>query len=201
MSKRFKPERNFLVHPSYIVLILILTGVTALFVGFCGSYLYNRIEKGLEPIPLPILFYVNSLFLIASSCTLIYAKKAYEHDSTETYKYSLVITFILSLIFLIAQYFAWQQMIENNVKVNHSTLASYLYMISGIHFVHVFVGIPFLGHFIYVAYTKIRQPISVLLYFSDLDKKRSLNLLNIYWHYLDILWLCLVLFFVLNLLI
>ncbi len=201
MAKTFKPERNFLVHPSYIVLGLLLAGVTSLFLGFCGSYMYNRLQQGLQPVSLPILFYTNSLFLIGSSFTLVYAKKAYENDETERYKKALLATLILSLVFLTAQIFAWQELISNNVKINHSTLASYLYMISGVHFAHVLIGIPFLISFLYVANTKMKHPVSVLLYFSDLEKKRSLNLLNIYWHYLDVLWLCLVVFFLINFLI
>lgn len=199
MAKSFKPERNYLIHPSYILLTLLLAGVTALFLGFCGSYLYNRLQQGLEPVSLPILFYVNTLFLLGSSFCLIYAKKAYENDDTERYKKALLATLLLSIIFLVAQYFAWQELISNDIRINHSTLASYLYMISGVHFAHVLIGIPFLISFIYTSYTKMKHPVSVLLYFSDLEKKRNLNLLNIYWHYLDILWLCLVFFFLINL--
>jgi cytochrome c oxidase subunit III len=201
MAKSYKPERNFLVHPSYIVLTLILAGVTALFLGFCGSYLYNRIQQNLNPVSVPVLFYINSVFLIASSFTLLYSKKAYINDDTKKFQQALIATLILTLIFLISQYFAWQEMIANNIKINHSTLASYLFIISGIHFAHVIFGIPFLAYFIYVAHTKMKHPVSVLLYFSDLDKKRKLNLLNIYWHYLDILWIFLVVFFLINLII
>ncbi len=201
MAKYFKPERNFLVHPSYIVLILLLTGVTALFLGFCGSYMYNRLQQGLQPVSLPLLFYTNSILLLGASFSLVYAKKAYENDDTGQYKKSLLVTLILSLIFLIAQFFAWKELMANEVRINHSTLASYLYLISGVHFAHVVIGIPFLISFLYIAYTKMKHPVSVLLYFSDLEKKRNLNLLNIYWHYLDILWLCLVCFFIINLLI
>ena len=45
------------------------------------------------------------------------------------------------------------------------------------------------------AYRKMRSPVTVLLYFSDPGKNRILNLINIYWHFLDSLWLYLVVFF------
>jgi len=82
--------RKPLVHPSYIVMTLVLAGVSALFLGFSASYLYNRFTVGLEPIAVPILFYVNTLILIGSSYTLIQAKKSYLADNTENYKTYLI---------------------------------------------------------------------------------------------------------------
>jgi cytochrome c oxidase subunit III len=199
MRKQLSNERNYLVHPSYIVMTLFLAAVTALFLGFCGAYIYNRIQMGLRPVEIPFLFYTNSLLLIGSSYTLILAKKAYINDQTEYYKKMLLFTVILSIIFMIAQYFAWLQLFQNNIKVDSTVLGSYLYLISGVHFLHVGAGIPFLIYFLWVAYTKMKEPISVLLYFSDTQKERRLRLLNIYWHYLDILWLLLVAFFLINL--
>ena len=198
MSKNFKPERNYLVHPYYIQLGLLLAGVSALFLGFSLSYIYHRVQNGLNPIMMPPLFYINTIILLTSSYTMILAKRYYQYDDTSSYRLALIATLILTLVFLVSQVFAWQQLIQQNVLVNHSTLASYLYLISGVHFAHVIIGIPFLIHFIYIAYTKMVSPVSVLIYFSDKSKERSLNLLNIYWHFLDILWIYLVLFFLVN---
>lgn len=201
MYKRYRPERDYLVHPHYLQLGLLLAGVTALFLGFSLSYIYHRVNNGLAPVKMPTLFYVNTFLLLASSYFMVSAKKYYKSDDTEKYKKSLVVTLVLSLVFLVAQVFAWQQLIHQNVLINHSTLASYLYLISGVHFAHVIIGIPFLVHFIYVAYTKMVSPVSVLIYFSDKARERSLNMLNVYWHFLDILWIYLVLFFLVNSLI
>lgn len=194
-------ERNFLIHPMYIIMFLTLAGITALFLGFSAAYLYNRIQQGIPPVKLPALFYWNSLLLVGSSYTLWQSKKAYQADETETYKKLLMTTMVLTVLFLIAQMLAWYQMITQEILINHSTMASYMYLISGLHFAHVIAGIPFLGYFIWVAYKRIKEPISVLMYFSDPAKKRKLDLLNWYWHFLDGLWIYLVLFFLANYLI
>lgn len=194
-------ERNFLVHPFYIIIFLILAGITALFLGFSAAYLYNRVQQGIPPVSLPQLFYWNSLLLIGSSLTLWQAKNAYKEDNTSKYKMYLTTTLALTIIFLVAQIMAWSQMINQDVLINHSTTASYMYIISGLHFAHVVAGIPFLISFIYAAEKNMKSPISVLIYFSDPAKKRKLDLLNIYWHFLDGLWIYLVLFFLVNYLI
>jgi cytochrome c oxidase subunit 3 len=191
-------ERNYLIHPLYILISLVLSSITALFLGFTAAYLYSRWQSGTAPVSIPDLFYINSIFLIASSYVLLLTKKAYENDQTARYKKYLVITLILTLLFLIFQIIAWAQMIQMNIHLRSNTLASYLYVISGLHFTHVIAGIPFLIFFIMDARKRLVEPASVLVYLSDPDKKRKLTVLSIYWHFLDGLWIYLVLFFMAN---
>lgn len=191
-------ERNFLIHPSYILMFLLLAGISSLFLGFSGAYLYNRIQQGIPPVQLPTLFYFNTLILITSSIMLKWAKKSYLNDNTRNYKIALMVTLVLTIGFLISQIYAWGQLQASDVFINYNNMASYMYLISGLHFLHVVAGIPFLIMFVINAVQKMRSPMSVLLYFSDLKKKRRLNLFNIYWHFLDGLWIYLVLFFGIN---
>lgn len=193
-----KEARQPIVHPSYIIMVLVLAGVTALFLGFTGSYLYSRFTADLTPIHLPWLFYFNTLILLGSSFTLIQAKKQYLIDDTDKYKLYLVITLGLTVLFLIAQVAAWYQLLDQNIGLTSGNMASYMYLISGLHLAHVVAGIPFLCYFIYIAVKKMKSPVSVLVYFSDPDKKRNLDLLTLYWHFLDGLWIYLVLFFLIN---
>ncbi len=192
------PPRNYLVHPHYIIITLVIAAIVSLFLGFTGAYIYNRVHQGVLPIQIPTLFYFNSILIIASSITLIYAKKMYEYDDTRMFKVALWVTMILTLLFLYMQIEAWYQLKAANIELTTSTMASYMYLISGLHFLHLVAGIPFLGYFIYEAHQRMKDPITVLVYFADADKKRSLNILNIYWHFLDGLWIYLVLFFLIN---
>jgi cytochrome c oxidase subunit 3 len=194
-------DRNYVIHPLYITITLVLASVTSLFIGFSVAYLYNRIQEGAPAIRLPILFYVNTLILVASSFSLTHAKKAYRLDNTERYQLMLGITLALSFLFIIAQLLAWHQLQQANVFIDGGNMGAYLYVISGLHFTHVIAGIPFLAFFLYTAVKKMKEPVSVLVYFSDPDKKRKLDILTIYWHFLDFLWVYLVLFFLINYLI
>lgn len=192
-------EKKYLIHPSYFLLGLVILGITSLFLAFSFSYLYNRIESGIPPVKLPTLFYTNSLILIATSLILHWTKKQYLLDQTSRYKLGLIIALVLSLLFLGAQLMAYKQLIDSDVLLTQDNMASYLYVISGLHLLHVIAGLPFLVHFLVTAMIKMKSPVSVLIYFSDLQKKRRLNLLLTYWHYLDALWIYLILFFAANL--
>lgn len=190
--------RNLTFHPFNIMMNLLLIGVTMLFIALSASYIYSRVQHGIPPIKIPFMFVVNTLMLIGSSWTLMQAKKAYEDDNTEGYKRFLGLTLFLSILFMLAQCIAWWQMMQANDHIASSNVAGYIWAISIIHLAHVLGGIPFLAAFWYVAIKRMKEPVSVLVYFSDPLKKLKLKLLTMYWHYLDILWIYLVVFFYVN---
>lgn len=191
-------DREYLIHPLYILITLVLGSITALFLGFTVAYVYSRVQNGQAPVDIPVLFYANTIILLATSYIWILIKRAYETDQTRRYKLLLWITLSLSVVFLFAQILAWQQMLDMNIGLTTSTLASYLYVISAIHFLHVIGGLPFLVFFIKDARERLVEPASVLVYLSDPDKKRRITVLSIYWHFLDALWIYLILFFFIN---
>ncbi len=194
-------EKNYLIHPQVLFTYLLLFGMSSLFIAFSAAFMYNRIQAGLPPIQLPSLFYFNTLILLLSSFALIKAKQSYLKDQTEQYKAFLLTTLLLSLIFLGMQILAWKQLYDSGIHLTYSNMASYLYVISFVHMLHLIGGIPFLAYFWFTAIKKMKEPVSVLVYFSDETKARRLKLLTIYWHFLDILWIYLVLFFLINFLI
>jgi cytochrome c oxidase subunit III len=194
-------HREYIIHPLYILITLVLGSITSLFLGFTVAYVYSRIQNGQSPVAIPVLFYFNTIILLATSYIWILIKKAYEEDQTHRYKLLLASTLGLSILFLFAQIVAWNQLLEMNITLTSSNLASYLYVISAIHFLHVIGGIPFLIFFIKDAQKRLVEPHSVLVYLSDPDKKRRIEVLSIYWHFLDALWIYLILFFFVNRLI
>lgn len=190
--------RSLSLHPYNIMMVLLLSGLTMLFLGLTGAYLYTRFQFELRPLKVPILFVTNTFILMASSGVLQLAKKAYKADQTERYQLYLLATVVLSITFMTAQYFAWIHMFQQNITLLSGNMAAYLYAISILHFIHVGGGLPFLILFLYTAYTRMKDPVSVLVYFSDPHKQLKLRLLSLYWHFLDILWIYLVLFFWIN---
>ncbi len=200
-DKPYNEYQNFAFHPHNILLTLLLFSLSILFLSLSGAFIYTRIQNGLPPVKLPLLFALNTLILVASSWSMLQAKKAYLDDNTERYQLMLVVTIVLSLLFMVAQFQAWVQLFEHQIYIDSDPSAGYLYVISGLHFAHVIGGLPFLILFLWRAYKDMREPVSVLVYFSDPEKRLRLRLLTIYWHFLDILWIYLVLFFYINYLV
>ena len=198
-KEQIHEETNLNFHPYNIIMSLTIIGISVLFVAITVAYIYNRIQfSNLRPIHVPYIFLFNTLILLASSYMLLRAKRHYQEDNTPAYQNSLLITFILTFSFLIMQCVGWYLLFKDNIGFAHSNLASYLYVLSGLHFLHVIAGLPFLFIFYRTAIIKMKEPVSVLIYFSDPYKRLKLKLLTLYWHFLDILWIYLVLFLWLN---
>ncbi len=186
------------IHPMDILLTLVLGSITALFMGFSVAYIYSRFQSGQSPVQIPILFYVNTFFLLGTSYLFILTRRAYIEDKSLLFKKLLWVILVLSLGFLLSQILAWSQMIQLNQTITSGTMSSYLYILSGIHFIHVIGGLPFLIHFAREAEKRLKLPESMLLYFSDPSKERHLRMLTTYWHFIDVLWIYLLIFLMIN---
>lgn len=183
-----------------IGLFMLLISLSMLFLAMSIGYVYTRNQNSAGGVFLPPIFIVNSVILLASSWFIHKANDAYLNDNTKAYQKALSWTMVLTILFMIAQLIGWFGF-KSALMGENINGAGYLYALSGLHFAHIVGGLPFLAIFLYNAYKKMEEPMTVLLYFSDPDKRMNLQLLTIYWHFLDGLWLFLVIFFLANMLI
>ena len=158
-------NRSMVLHPYNVILTLTLAGITMLFLAFSAAYVYTRFQGKAPVIQLPLMFLFNTLVLIGSSMTMNWAKRCYENDDTAKYQQALIFTIVLTLIFMVLQMIGWRQLISQNVGLVAHNGASYLYLISGLHYAHVMAGLPFLILFLITANQRMKEPVSVLVYF------------------------------------
>lgn len=199
--KAYSEYDNFAFHPYNVMLFLMLMAITALFLAMSAAFIYTRAQSDIGAVNIPWLFAFNTLILLASSYTMLRAKKAYLNDETSKYQQCLMATIGLTLVFLVLQIVAWSQLFNINVFPDTDNSAGYLYVLSGLHFAHVLAGLPFLAQFLWRSKKIMIDPVTVLVYFSDPEKRLRLRLLSIYWHFLDALWVFLVVFLLANQLI
>ncbi len=196
-----RQDEAFLFHPQYVMLSILLFGLSALFLALTASYVYTRVTMDVPPVKVPVLFVFNTLVLLGSSYTMVRARRCYLNDDTQGYQTNLKYTIWLSVIFMLLQGVAWWWLFHQNIGLNSSTTTGYLYLISFVHLAHVIAGLPFLILFYRAAKQRMVDPVTVLVYFSDPEKRLKLRLLTVYWHFLDGLWIYLVLFLGINYLI
>ncbi len=85
-ERRQSEYASFAFHPYNVLLILVLFSITALFLAFSAAFIYTRVQSDVPPIRLPNLFIFNTLILLASSATMIWAKRSYRQDRTQNYQ-------------------------------------------------------------------------------------------------------------------
>lgn len=196
----YRDDKEIIRFPiGLVILVLVLVGVTVMFLACSAAFIYTRYNSSLPKIDIPNTFFVTSFILLASSFILSYGRKYFDLNSILRLKYILMTTLILSLIFLAGQISGYYQMIQAEQYINSNHSLSYLYLVSGLHFIHVIAGIPFLGWLLLQLILQERKEKHFhLLFFSNLKYRAQLKYVSIYWHFIDALWIYLLVLFLIN---
>jgi cytochrome c oxidase subunit III len=179
------------------VMYCFIAGLSLMFFSLTFMYLMNRLQvNNAIPLKLSPLFYWNTILLLVSSATIYTAQHHFEHDNYTGYKTTLYLLFGLGVLFLAGQLSAWLLLFSSGYSFTHNA-AAYLYVISGLHALHIIGGLVFLGFFMLKSRTALQNYATSVVYFTDPVIKSQLALFAIFWHFLGLLWLYLLFFFLL----
>lgn len=193
-------ERKYAIHPSSIMMVLILSGITTLFGALTFAYLYSRADRGMNSITLPWLFVVNTFILAGAGICIHRFRNSFQHKHEKAAIRWGMYTLLATLLFLCMQALAWYQLFSTQIIPGTSGGYGYLYAISILHFLHVAAGIPFLVRLLIPLYSAERDG-SIALLFIDDHLQRKLQHTTWYWHFIDVVWIYLVVFFLISSLI
>jgi cytochrome c oxidase subunit III len=166
-------------------------GIFAITMSFAAftSALYVRQGSGdWIHVIVPRLIYINTGVLLLSSITLEMARRAFlrapelERGAIRNSLLWLGITLAFGLAFVVGQYLVWRQLAAQGLYLATNSNSSFLYVLTGVHALHVLGGITGLSRLI------VRMiPQNVTL------RRSSVTNTVIYWHFMDVLWLYLLL--------
>jgi cytochrome c oxidase subunit III len=163
-----------------------LVSIVMMFTALTSAYIVRQAAGNWLEFPLPDIFYYNTLVILASSLTLHGCYVAFKRGAEASYKALLILTFLLGLVFLYLQYAGWEELVAMGVPLKTNPSGDFVYAISGIHAAHVLGGITILIVALIVAF---RLPFKVTP-----ARKLRLELSLTYWHFVDVLWIYLILF-------
>ncbi|MEO6758617.1 MAG: cytochrome c oxidase subunit 3 [Saprospiraceae bacterium] len=167
-----------------------IASIVMIFGSLTSAYIVRRSAGNWYEFKLPDIFFVNTLVIVLSSVTLHFSYAAFKKGREKVYQILLLATFVLGLAFVVLQYEGWQALnaIGATFKVNPSS--SFVYVISGLHAAHVLGGIAAL---------MVALVHAVLLPFKPTKRRRlRFELVVQYWHFVDILWVYLIVFFMME---
>lgn len=177
------------MNPKKFALWLFMVSVVMLFGAWTSAYLVKRAEPGWASFELPDLFWVNTVVIIFSSITMVWAQTAARKDNLEQTKLALGITTVLGIAFLAGQWFAWGKMVETNYYFSGgNSSSSFIYVLTGFHGLHILSGVVVL----------LIVLISALNYRVHSRNMLRMEMCSTYWHFLGGLWLYLFVFLLLN---
>ncbi len=187
-------ERKF---ASYIwMMAFAMVSIGVVFLTLSLTYLFSKSWNTTDiPLIMPKIFYVDTLILIVGSIALHYGAIAFKNDDTDKYKLSLYVALLSGVIFLIGQVGGWIILADTGFGITENKSSSFLYVISGIHALHILGGVLFMAFVFFNASKRLQEPALSIVYFTDPLPRERLRLLKYYWHFLGAVWLYLLVFF------
>ena len=183
------------VHPHKFALWLGIGSIIMMFSGLTSAYIVRRAAGNWIEFKLPDLFWISTIVIVISSVTLYLSYRAAKKEQHKNYRLWLGITFILGLGFVLTQYLGWQALKDIGVLLVGNPSGSFLYVISGIHAVHVLAGVALLFVLFVKSLIKTQDPVTKLLDEINPHRTLGIELASTYWHFVGILWIYLFLFF------
>ncbi|MVM29578.1 heme-copper oxidase subunit III [Spirosoma sp. HMF4905] len=185
VTKRREPFR-------FMVWLGIASSVTV-FTMLLVTYVIRRTGSGWVNIKLPTVFLISTVVIMLSSFTLNNAMLAFRHERFGSYRTNLATTLGLGILFMLLQGWGWRQLVLEGVGLEGNPAGGFIYIISGIHLLHILVGLIFLG--IVLGEALLRRPyIDSFVYSVNPPNRLKIRLITLYWHFVDILWIGLFLF-------
>ena len=120
---------------------MFLATVTMLFAAFTSAYLVRRAGADWRPIDWPMLLWVNTVVLGASSVGLEVGRRAAETARWSRARLGFTAAVLLGVVFLGGQLVAWQSLVDRGVLVQTLPQSSFFYLLTGVHALHLLAGL------------------------------------------------------------
>lgn len=178
------------LHSHKLMLFIAMGSITMMFAGLTSAYLVKRAHGNWMEFALPNEFLISSLIILLSSVFVQLATKAVKNNERNKFVMFTGITIILGFLFGYFQILGWQALTNMGVYLVEpsSAAGSFLYVISGLHTLHIVGGLVFL----------IIMFIKGIIGNGIYKKPIGMELTSIYWHFVDALWIYLFVFFTFN---
>lgn len=151
-------------------------------------YTASGIDKGIKTI-LPYAFIYSTVAIVLSSATMHMAYTAAKVGQLGRQKLMLLITIALGIVFFVSQINAWSTLIDRGIYFqNPNASQSFIYVFTWLHLMHIIAGLIVLLR----CYIGAARPIS-----TDKNQFR-MEIATIFWHFLDLLWIYIYVFLLLN---
>jgi cytochrome c oxidase subunit 3 len=165
-----------------------MISMTMTFAGLTSAYVVSSSRADwLSSFELPNQFLYSTLLILTSSITFFLGKKALEKGKLALQKIFLWATLALTILFIYFQFTGFSEIISQGYYFTgaaSSINTSFIYVLVLLHLAHVFGGLIVLSIVIIQTYRNAYSP----------DQKLGYELAELFWHFLDFLWIYLYVF-------
>ena len=176
------------IHPHKFAMWVAICSIIMMFAGLTSAYIVRQSQGNWVYYKLPGLFYISTVLIAASSVTMHMGVKAFKSRAMPKFRSLMILTLVLGVAFAVCQYVGFQLLYADNIKLNGNPSESFLFIIAGLHLFHIIGGIIAL---LIVFFRAFRTSVKVY-------NATGLEVMATYWHFVDVLWIYLFVFFLAN---
>lgn len=187
MSTTVISQERKRIHPHKFLLWVAMGSIVMMFAGLTSAYIVRRAGANWLDFNLPKVFDVSTGVIILSSLTMYLAFKAFKAREMKRYRLLITITAIAGIVFMVLQYSGFGYLYSHGVQIfgaGSNPSASFLGIIVGLHALHLLGGVIALIIIFFRAYSRKIKNYNTI----------SVEIVSIYWHFVDILWIYLFIF-------
>ena len=174
------------IHPHKFTLWVAIGSMLMMFAGLTSAYIVKSGQANWEVVDTPKQFWYSTAVLLISSLTVQMALRSFKQREMSKYRVLVLVTLVLGIVFVLLQWFGFKWMWDNGVRFQGAGAGQFLYIIAGLHAIHVLGGLVALILLVGKAFfgqTKIYNAVPI-------------EMMRTYWHFVDLLWLYLLVFFI-----
>ncbi len=177
------------IHPKKFAMWIAIGSIIMMFGGLTSGYIVRRSQGNWDSFSLPMAFYISTALILLSSGTLHLALRSFRQRHMSLHRNMVALTFVLGIAFAVLQYIGFKELyLDLKGRWTNNVSFQYLIVIVLVHAIHIIGGVVAL--FILFLRTFSRK---VKTYSAT-----GLEIVSTYWHFVDILWIYLFIFFIMN---
>ncbi len=189
-NKNIETDRyNF--QPKKFILWLWIISSTIFFAGLTSGFIvYSGDGAGkILNVPLPKTFIYSTIIIILSSITMHWAYIQTKRLRFGNQRIGLWLTLLLGIAFIVMQVYGWAVWTDMGVFfINSNATISFVYAFTFLHIIHILAGIVIIITALLSSYRKLPNAVNLF----------RMEISSIFWHFVDILWIYLYVFLLLN---
>lgn len=173
-------------HPHKFALWVAIGSIVMMFAGLTSAYIVKSGQTGWHEVKTPGIFWLSTAVMLASSLTIQMALRSFKQRNMKAYRLLFTLTVLLGIAFVVMQWIGFNWLWQRGVQFEGSSGAGqFLYVIFGLHAIHVVGGI------VALLVMLIKQLTGRIRNYSPVP----VEVMSTYWHFVDLLWVYLLVFF------
>ncbi|WP_162633204.1 cytochrome c oxidase subunit 3 [Echinicola strongylocentroti] len=186
------------LHPYQLLVYLGMIGSSIVFVFLAVAFLLTFIQDNtLKTHHLPWPFWLSTALLLSGNIWVRRLNYYLKIDASLLLKKALWSIFLVGIVFVGFQVWGWIELDRQDLLFTGIPSGSYLYVLTGIHIVHLLGAVIFVLMMIYEVHQVVVNPIKELVFRNNPYVGMRIKLFVLYWYFVEIVWLVLLLLFAL----